>query len=230
MAATLPAANVRREGDTVIKTLSDPTLAQREYRILKKLHHPNICTAVHVEGVELVMPYGGPDLLAKRRDNVRLVFAQIASAVAYLHAAGYAHSDLKPENVVCDDSEHVRLVDFGSSMLQSDRQSRGRHVRVHGARALAAQGVRHPADVRSSGVVLFASGTTPFPLQGQGGGRALRRVCAYGRPPAVGPHGRNVGDRRLGVWVNVDPDARGTGFMRSVAVLEHEVAKRQRRV
>ncbi|RHY32286.1 hypothetical protein DYB32_002701 [Aphanomyces invadans] len=42
------------------------------------------------------------------------IFQGIASGVAALHAAGFAHRDLKPHNVLFDHRDHSILMDFGS--------------------------------------------------------------------------------------------------------------------
>jgi serine/threonine protein kinase len=52
--------------------------------------------------------YVGDDLLAKQ------VFLQLVDAVQFCHRIGVYHRDLKPENVlVCDQSQTVKLADFG---------------------------------------------------------------------------------------------------------------------
>ncbi|RKP02726.1 hypothetical protein CXG81DRAFT_1970, partial [Caulochytrium protostelioides] len=45
--------------------------------------------------------------------DVRFIFRQIAHAVAYLHARGFVHQDVKEENVVVNAQFHVKLIDFG---------------------------------------------------------------------------------------------------------------------
>ncbi|KAI8610756.1 kinase-like domain-containing protein [Chytriomyces sp. MP71] len=45
----------------------------------------------------------------------RLIFKQIAEAVAYLHARGFVHRDIKDENVIIDDNMKVKLIDFGAA-------------------------------------------------------------------------------------------------------------------
>ncbi|KAI8829405.1 kinase-like domain-containing protein [Chytriomyces cf. hyalinus JEL632] len=45
----------------------------------------------------------------------RLIFKQIADAIAYLHSRGFVHRDIKDENVIIDDSMKVKVIDFGAS-------------------------------------------------------------------------------------------------------------------
>ncbi len=51
---------------------------------------------------------------ASLRDFARESLA-IASAVEAVHASGYVHGDLKPENIFLNDSRAARLIDFGSA-------------------------------------------------------------------------------------------------------------------
>ena len=43
----------------------------------------------------------------------RHVFKQILEAVRYVHRSGYAHRDLKLENILLDSNFNVKLIDFG---------------------------------------------------------------------------------------------------------------------
>lgn len=49
--------------------------------------------------------------------SVRNIFVQIVSAVEYLHANGIAHRDIKDENIVIDDQQKIKLIDFGSAIF-----------------------------------------------------------------------------------------------------------------
>ena len=105
-----------------------------EYRVLRKL-------AAHPEGLpdgvveayrlirqgflrrrkrySLVMKYvDGVDLRREHRYPVgQLVemMRQVAGILSVLHARGYIHGDLKPENMIASPTGHVTLVDFGFS-------------------------------------------------------------------------------------------------------------------
>ncbi len=43
------------------------------------------------------------------------IFHQTASAMAHMHARGYAHADMKPNNVVVDDVGTVKIIDLGQA-------------------------------------------------------------------------------------------------------------------
>ena len=43
------------------------------------------------------------------------IFRQLVSAVAYMHSLAIVHRDLKLDNVLIDDSNEIKLIDFGFS-------------------------------------------------------------------------------------------------------------------
>ena len=96
------------------------------------------------------------------------IFRQIISGLAYCHRLNIYHRDLKPENILLDTNLNVKLVDFGMAALQPQ----GKWLKTscgspHYASPEIAWGHRYqgaPADVWSSGVVLYAMlcGQLPF--------------------------------------------------------------------
>lgn len=51
------------------------------------------------------------------------LFAELCSAVRYLHAAGVMHRDLKPENILLDTAGCAKLADFGWCASMATRQT-----------------------------------------------------------------------------------------------------------
>ncbi|KAJ3126349.1 hypothetical protein HK098_007613 [Nowakowskiella sp. JEL0407] len=47
--------------------------------------------------------------------EIKHLFRQICFSVRHLHSNGIVHRDIKDENVILDDSNHVQLIDFGSA-------------------------------------------------------------------------------------------------------------------
>ncbi|XP_050933200.1 LOW QUALITY PROTEIN: obscurin [Lates calcarifer] len=102
-------------------------LVLREYQLLRRLHHPHLVQLhnayltthylVLVEelcpGKELLYSLAARDLYAET--HVAELLVQILSAVDYLHSRRIIHLDLKSDNMLVDDGNHVKIVDFGSA-------------------------------------------------------------------------------------------------------------------
>jgi eukaryotic-like serine/threonine-protein kinase len=111
----------------------------REARILAALEHPGIAP-VHDVGV---LPDGRVFYVMKRVRGERLdgfarsarsraellrVFRQVCDAVAFAHAAGVIHRDLKPQNIMLGAFGEVLVLDWGVAKL------RGASVEARNAR------------------------------------------------------------------------------------------------
>ena len=103
----------------------------REARILASLEHPGI-VPVHDAGV---LPDGRVFYVMKRvrgerlddyarggRSRVELlrVFRQVCEAVAFAHAAGVIHRDLKPQNVMLGAFGEVLVLDWGVAKVRGE--------------------------------------------------------------------------------------------------------------
>ena len=110
--------------------LDDLADLRRELLVLCTLHHPGIVT-VHAAGVEDGVPYYVMDLVDGPTLGKKLggpwpwvkaapILWQVAQAVAYLHAHGVIHRDLKASNILLDGGR-ARLVDFGTVHLLASR-------------------------------------------------------------------------------------------------------------
>ncbi|KAM9762435.1 obscurin isoform 2-T2 [Menidia menidia] len=102
-------------------------LVLREYQLLRRLHHPHL-VQLHAAfltpgylvlmeelcpGKELLHSLAARDLYAET--HVAELLVQILSAVDYLHSRRVIHLDLKSDNMLVDDCNHLKIVDFGSA-------------------------------------------------------------------------------------------------------------------
>lgn len=183
-------------------TAADETAASRlrhEARVLAALEHPGI-VPVHDVGmlddgrlfyVMKLVP--GPRLdehVAERplADRLRL-FTRICEPVAFAHAHGVIHRDVKPENVMVGSFGEVLVMDWGVALLADGSESVGAHI--VGTRAYMApeQSRGEPVDARADvyalgGILHFLlSGAAPdaAPLSGP---RALQAICRKARADA----------------------------------------------
>ncbi|MCP4536399.1 MAG: tetratricopeptide repeat protein [Chloroflexi bacterium] len=99
---------------------------QREFQLLTQLRHPNLVSVynfgITTEGeLYFTMEWiEGQDLEPGRRslepEATVSVIVQICRALAYLHARGVIHGDLKPANVLVAADGQVKIVDFGVAL------------------------------------------------------------------------------------------------------------------
>jgi TonB family protein len=103
----------------------------REARSAGILSHPNIVTVYHVgkEGdlAYIVMEFVSGPTLARvmsatrriAREKLVEILRQTASALDYAHQNGVVHRDVKPANIMLQESGAVKITDFGVAKLSS---------------------------------------------------------------------------------------------------------------
>ena len=106
---------------------SDPALYDRFHReeeIGKLLYHPGVMKVFADEQrsrVYMVMEWVDGRLLRKILDEAHKLpperavhlALRILDTLEYIHSRGVVHRDLKPENVMVDNSDNIKLIDFG---------------------------------------------------------------------------------------------------------------------
>lgn len=186
-------------GDRDIPKFFRETDGLRVFR--RTLHAVCVLPYDFVDGPDLFdwfLARGSPNL---SEDDARLVFRQFVAGVAHMHAAGFAHRDIKLENamVVAKDNA-LRVIDFGMA-------TRARTVEGHsamGSPTYIAPELRGPgqhdlfaADVFSLGVTLYimALGAMPWTMSDSSCGyfRSFQAHVANSYP------GESV-VRRYGSW------------------------------
>jgi serine/threonine-protein kinase len=151
-------------------------LLRREARLVRKLKHPRIVPVYGFRAGErfcavTLRHMTGGDAGARRSaapaEIVRLG-RDVADALAYLHALGVVHRDVKASNVLLDDAGRAHLADFGIATVAHGDED-GIVVRGGGSRASMSPQQRAGAlplpadDLYALGVLLFEllSGQTP---------------------------------------------------------------------
>lgn len=88
------------------------------------LTHPNLLKPDHVDQWEnmpyLIMEYCPKGALSKQvgklsEKQVWKVLHDVAAGLAYLHSKDIVHQDIKPDNILLDESGNYRITDFGIS-------------------------------------------------------------------------------------------------------------------
>ena len=118
---------------------ADMVLVSREQDLMQALHHEHIvpCLDAGHDGrySYLVMPYvqGGTlnDMLNESvltLEEAGVVLEQLTRALAYLHALGLLHRDIKPTNILFDRDSHLYLTDFGIASWLGEKPVHNGHV------------------------------------------------------------------------------------------------------
>lgn len=120
--------------DVAVKIVrsGDPEFVRRlaqEVRALENFEHPGLIqlldTGVHGEDAYLVMEFiDGPTLAQSLQQGspgaaaTAALGMRLADALAYVHAQGIVHRDVKPSNIMLSSSGEAWLGDFGIAQLQ----------------------------------------------------------------------------------------------------------------
>lgn len=159
---------------------------ENERQILAKLNHPNIAQLLDGGAAEdgrpyLVMEYiKGKDIASYcierkmgLRARLRLIL-QVCEAVSYAHRQLVLHRDLKPNNILVNDQNQIKLLDFGiAKLLDNDAKNMTQTATQIMTRSYASpeqikgEQVTTSSDVFSLAVVAYEllTGYHPYPYQ-----------------------------------------------------------------
>jgi serine/threonine-protein kinase len=154
---------------------------KRELKLIASLEHPAIVPVYDVGEEEdgrqyFVMRYmGGASLSDWIKKGVlslqdtAIIIERLASALDYAHSKGIVHRDIKPDNVLFDETNHPYLTDFGIAKLTESAVSAtaggsmGTPAYVSPEQAQGAK-VDSRADIYGMGVMLYEmlTGKKPY--------------------------------------------------------------------
>ena len=154
---------------------------KRELKLIASLEHPAIVPVYDVGEEEdgrqyFVMRYMGGDSLsdwikrgAVSLQDTAIIIERLASALDYAHSKGIVHRDIKPDNVLFDETNHPYLTDFGIAKLTESAVSAtgggtmGTPAYVSPEQAQGAK-VDSRADIYGMGVMIYEmlTGKKPY--------------------------------------------------------------------
>lgn len=169
----------------------------REARAAAAVNHEHV-VAIHAVGEEKGLPYLVMQFVAGRSLQARLnatgplapeevlrVGSQAAYGLAAAHSQGLIHRDVKPGNILLENSvERVKLTDFGLARAADATDITRPGVVAGTPEFMAPEQARgdrldHRADLFALGTVLYAVATGVSPFQSDSTPATLRRVCEH---------------------------------------------------
>jgi serine/threonine protein kinase len=211
---------------------------QQELSALALLEHPGL-VGLHDGGTEAGRPFvvtelvEGPTVAARILqgpmpvDEVRTLGAQLADALAHVHAAGFVHRDIKPANVILGSGNRPRLADFGISRAVESTAATTEGCVVGTAAYLAPEQVRGesvgpPADVYALGLLLLEAltGRREYP-----GGAVESATARLFRRPEMPPELPTALTELLAAMTSDDPTERPAAAEVSTALARRPVAE-----
>ena len=156
---------------------------EREIKILNKLKHPNIielkATVDTSTSVNLIFEFvSGCSMLdyLKNRSSRRIeeyqarsFFKQLMQALDFCHSLGVTHRDVKLENILLDQKQNVKLIDFGfSTWIAIERKVQlfcGTSCYMAPEIVSGKEYCGPPTDIWAAGVLLFVMITGTFPFK-----------------------------------------------------------------
>jgi hypothetical protein len=174
---------------------------RREVRAVMRLDHPNVIKIrdsgrsgpIDFLVMDLVEGEDFEKTLARNRFALgkRLdIMERVVRAVAHAHERGVIHRDLKPQNVLLDESGDPRVVDFGLAKVEDDEFSLTKTNTALGTpfymapeQHRNAKGIDHRSDIFSLGVMLYEVATGERPFTGETAIEVGHKVLTVDPPP-----------------------------------------------
>ncbi|MBI5249790.1 MAG: protein kinase [Desulfomonile tiedjei] len=151
---------------------------QDEAKIIAQLNHDNIVKVYDIEHVSrtvfIIMEHlEGITLRHILRNKLRLpyprmlqILVQVCAGLEYAHQQGIVHQDVKPGNIFIENSDRVKIVDFGlASPIGGCSDDLPGTVFYMAPEQIEGEPVDARTDVYSLGITAFemATGRRPFP-------------------------------------------------------------------
>lgn len=241
MGAVYIAINERLRKEVALKVLTDelafePEVAERfirEAMSASAARHPGVVEIYDADSDDGVLwiameKLDGESLEDRLKrgalpaQQVFVIMAQVASALAAVHAVGVVHRDLKPGNIFLErlptGEERVKILDFG--IAKSSFEGMGKVTRtgmtvgtpdyLAPEQAMGGSAIDHRTDIYAVGVILFEALTGTMPYDASSFGELVAKMVQQGPKdlttilPGVAPAIASL----VNLCLSVDPSSR----------------------
>lgn len=192
-------------------TRSNAAILKHEYEVGKTLTHPSIIKTYDFgagkDGTYVILElFKTPNLKQQIHDQLdqlhwRLdkLLIECAQALEHMHAQGWVHRDVKPDNFLVDEENHIRLIDFTLTMRIKKGLSKmfGNKAPVAGTHSymspeqIRGQACDARADIYSFGCMVYELITGKLPFTATSSSELLNKHLKV-KPPAIQMLNRNV--------------------------------------
>ena len=113
----------------------------------------------YVEGKELLELITCLDTFSE--PEIQHIFLQIMKGIAHIHEKGVSHRDIKPQNILVTENQHIFLLDFNVAGQRKKTEKEFKMMTKTGTLAYTAPEVfkqlyyNEKVDVWSAGIVLY---------------------------------------------------------------------------
>lgn len=167
-----------------------------EFKFLTSLNHPNLVkvydfnidkandelffTMEFIDG----MPLDKACQLHKDWDLVEKYLVESARALAYIHSKEIIHYDIKPDNILIDKNDNLKIMDFGFAGSKEDSKVRGT-IQFLAPDFIRKSVITNKVDFYSLGATFYYSITGQLPFSGCTKEEVLKK-CAIGDYVPIG--------------------------------------------
>jgi serine/threonine-protein kinase len=187
------------------------TNLKHEYDVGKQLDHPSIIKTLDFghgkDGAYVVMElFKTPNLKQQLIDDIAMlhwrldkILIECAAAMDHMHQESWVHRDIKPDNFLINDENHVRLIDFNLTRKVKKGLGRllGGRMPVQGTYSYMApeqirgQAVDERADIYSFGCMCYELITGKLPFTATSPTELLNKHLKT-KPQQIGVLNKNV--------------------------------------
>lgn len=157
---------------------------QREVQSTIQLSHPNIVSVLDVDETYeyhllVTEVVNGPTLKEFIHENhpidideIIRISLQVLSGMEHAHHAGIIHRDIKPQNILLDENNQVKITDFGIAKALSETRMTETNqvmgsVQYISPEQAKGQSTDERTDIYSFGILLFELLTGKLPFEGE---------------------------------------------------------------